>query len=145
MVRAAYNGQLEAAALLLDRGASPDKPNSSGHTPLMTAAELGHAEVVDLLAERGADLTATNRWGATAFHHACFDNKPSCVEALVRAGCDTAAKDKDGRTGKQLAGEQGNTEVLECLCSWLAWPRRRRRTRRIGTGRDARPPKARRS
>ena len=40
---AASFGQLEAAALLLDRGASPDKPNSIGHTTLMMSVGRCHA------------------------------------------------------------------------------------------------------
>ena len=115
LVRAAFNGQLEVAALLLDRGASPDKPDSFGFTPLMKAANHGHAAVVGLLLERGADLTATNPRGATAFHFACAANQPGCVEALVRTDCDMAAKTKDGRTGKMMAEAEGNTEVLERL------------------------------
>ena len=43
LVAAAGHGQLEAAALLLDRGASPDKPNSIGHTTLMMSVGRCHA------------------------------------------------------------------------------------------------------
>ena len=108
-------GHLEVTTLLLDRGASPDKPDSRGITPLMHAACHGHAAMVGLLLERGADLTATNPRGATAFHFACAANQPGCVEALVRTDCDMAAKTKDGRTGKMMAEAEGNTEVLERL------------------------------
>ena len=121
LVAAACNGQLEAAALLLDRGASPDKPDSNGSAPLMMAAMNGQAAVMGLLLERGADLTATDlELGWTAFHFACFYNRPGCVEVLVRAGCDMTAKTNDGETGKQLAEENGHTEVLERLRDLVA-------------------------
>ena len=121
LIQAAGAGQLEAAVLLLDRAASPDKPDSFGTTPLMMAAELGHVAVTGLLAERGADLHALyNREGGTAFHCACASNQPGCVEVLVRAGCNTAAETKDGLTGKQYAEKRGNTEVLDCLRDLVA-------------------------
>jgi cysteinyl-tRNA synthetase len=37
------------------------------------------------------------------------------VAALVELGCDMAIKDKNGRTGKQLAEQQGHRAVLERL------------------------------
>ena len=120
LVQAAANGQLEAAALLLDHGASPDKPDSKGYTPLMAAAATDHAAVVGLLAERGADLHATDPEGFTAFHFACANNQTGCVAVLVRAGCDMTAKTKDGQTGKVLAERLGHTDVLECLRDLVA-------------------------
>ena len=121
LAEAAGHGQLEAAALLLDRGASPSKPGSRGHTPLMEAACNGHAAVLRMLLQRGADLTATDPEGATAFHFACSYNNLGCVEVLVRADCDTAAKTKDGLyTGKNLAEEKGHTAVLERLRDLVA-------------------------
>ena len=119
LVVAAGQGQLEAAALLLDRGASPSKADSKGFTPLMAAVGIGHAAVLGLLVERGADLIATTL-GWTAFHYACCRNHPGCVEALVRADCDTATKTNDGRTGKDLAEEKGHTAVLERLRDLVA-------------------------
>ena len=138
LVNAATNGQLEAMALLLDRGASLNKPNSNGNNPLMMAADSGHTAMVRLLAERGADLNAPSpQSGVTAFHLACFRNWPGCVEALVRASCDTAAKDKDGLTGKDLAEEMGSTDVLECLARMAkkaaAKKKKRERKRRQAT------------
>ena len=121
LVRAAAEGQLEAAALLLDYAANPDKPDSIVVTPLMEAAANGHAAMVGLLVERGVDLHAANPDGWTAFHIACYFNCPGCVEALIRASCDTAARTKTGGlTGKQLAEHHGNTEVLDCLRDLVA-------------------------
>ena len=120
LVEAAGHGQLEAAALLLDRRASPDKPNSGGDTPLIAAACPGQAAVLGLLLERGADLHAASQGGLTAFHCACLYNQPSCVEVLVRAGCDMTAKTKFGHSGKQLAEQKGNTDVLERLRDLVA-------------------------
>lgn len=53
MYEAAGLGQLEAAALLLQRGAGPDRPSSDGATPLMAAASAGHKAMVRLLVKHG--------------------------------------------------------------------------------------------
>ena len=121
LVEASFNGELEVTALLLDSGAIPSKPDSTGYTPLMAAASNGHAAVVGLLLDRGANLNApSDSAGGTAFHCACSCNHPGCVEALVWAGCDTAAKTKAGHTGKQMAENIGNTAVLDCLHDLVA-------------------------
>jgi len=52
---AAYSGQLQAARLLLDRGADPKARDAFGFTPLHYAAEK---ELVDLLLDRGAHQCA---------------------------------------------------------------------------------------
>ena len=84
LVEASFNGELEVTALLLDSGAIPSKPDSTGYTPLMAAASNGHAAVVGLLLDRGANLNApSDSAGGTAFHCACSCNHPGCVEALV--------------------------------------------------------------
>ena len=119
LIQAAGAGQLEAAVLLLDRAASPDKPDSFGTTPLIAAASKGdeYSAMLDLLLKRGADPQSQ---GGTAFHCACALNHPGCVEVLVRAGFDMAAETKDGLTGKQYAEQRGNTEVLDCLRDLVA-------------------------
>jgi hypothetical protein len=54
-------------------------------------------------------------YGDTAFHLAYGGNQPECAAALAELGCDTAIKAKNGRTGKQLAEDQGHAAVLDVL------------------------------
>jgi ankyrin repeat protein len=113
---AAYNGHLEAARVLLGRGADPNLGNTSDVTPLMTAACKGQATIVELLLEHGADArTTSDNADWTAFHFACWNNELRCAELVVLAGCDVNAKTITGRNGKQLAEEQGSTAVLKWL------------------------------
>jgi len=66
---AARHGRLEAARLLLDRGAQIDAVTNDHHTqrtPLHLAANGGHLEVVRLLLERGASVAARDLDGDTA-------------------------------------------------------------------------------
>lgn len=46
---AAANGKLDAARMLLERGAVPGPRDSAGRTPVEIARERGHAELADLL------------------------------------------------------------------------------------------------
>jgi hypothetical protein len=106
--------------LLLDCGADPRRADSAGGTPLMQAA-TGHAGVVRELAARGVDLDAAHpEDGSTAFHLACLFNQPECAAALVELGCDTASKAKNGRTGKQVAEQEGHAAVLDVLRAAVA-------------------------
>ena len=102
LCEAAGYGKLEAARLLLDGGADPDRADGNGVTPLMVAAGNGHPEVLRLLLARGAALdTVDPGSGWTAFHDACFSNQAECAEALARAGCDVGLKEQHGVTGEE--------------------------------------------
>jgi ankyrin repeat protein len=112
----AGGGWLEAARLLLDGGADPDRAGGGGGTPLMLAAREGQLEVVRLLLARGAAVDAVRpEVGFTAFHYACFNNHPDCAEVLARAGCDVGIKDSEGKTGRALAEAEGHAAVVERL------------------------------
>ena len=68
-----------------------------------------------LLLEAKAELHAVDKDGATAFHYTCVNNHPDCAEALVRAGCNTKLRSESGKTGRDVAQEQGHAAVLERL------------------------------
>eukprot|EP01045_Picozoa_sp_COSAG04_P024851 COSAG04_NODE_3168_length_3093_cov_83.308897_1_plen_862_part_10 len=116
LLDAMVNGQEAAAQLLLDRGANPNLADSDGITPLMIAAGTDWLPLLRLLVEAKAEVDAVEpRTGWTAFHATCVNNLPECAEVLVRAGCDTSLRAKDGKTGRDMAQDQGNAAVLERL------------------------------
>ena len=64
---AAQEGSLEAARVLIDRGASVDQANQHGNTPLFVAVfnSRGRGDLIALLRERGADPLVVNNAGQT--------------------------------------------------------------------------------
>eukprot|EP00565_Helicotheca_tamesis_P005158 CAMPEP_0185728170 /NCGR_PEP_ID=MMETSP1171-20130828/3616_1 /TAXON_ID=374046 /ORGANISM="Helicotheca tamensis, Strain CCMP826" /LENGTH=70 /DNA_ID=CAMNT_0028396845 /DNA_START=70 /DNA_END=278 /DNA_ORIENTATION=- len=53
LFKAAYDGNLDTAQILLSMGADIDKPNNNGCTPLYTSAALGHEHMVEFLCSQG--------------------------------------------------------------------------------------------
>ena len=66
LMRAAFAGHVEAAALLIKSGAQVDAQNNEGSTALLMAAFFGHPEMVKLLLEKGADVKLKNNKGEAA-------------------------------------------------------------------------------
>ena len=53
---AAEDGQVEAANLLLEKGAGADQPDDDGRTPFSHAAQWGCVEAMNLLLEKGTSV-----------------------------------------------------------------------------------------
>jgi ankyrin repeat protein len=67
---AATTGSVDAARLLLQKGADVEAKSKSGVTALMIAATMGHTDVVRLLVQEGnADPETSHSWSQlTALH-----------------------------------------------------------------------------
>ena len=70
---------------LLDFKANPNSKNSSGFTPLMTAALRDRHEIVQMLLKRGADINATTMAGWTALTYAAENNNNKVINALFKS------------------------------------------------------------
>ena len=111
---AAFFGQLEATAVLLEHGAAPDvvAANASRVRPLHSAAAGGHAAIVGLLLERGADPDARQQGGYVPLHAAAALGDVVSVRLLLDHGADRALRTDDGRLAVDLASGEGLTELL---------------------------------
>jgi len=65
LLRAAFNGNVEAVKSCLDRGADVNARNNNGATSLFLAAVQNRPQLAQLLLERGADGTIRNNAGKT--------------------------------------------------------------------------------
>ena len=84
---------------------------------LLTAASEGRLSDLGRLLHKGVDANtplaiALSSAGFSAFHHACLQGHADCVEMLMRAGCSTDRVSASGKTGPNLAAQQGHTGVL---------------------------------
>ena len=114
---AASRGCLEAARLLLRRGAEVDAIDHMGNdrTPLHEALHPGEAALVDLLILYGANIEHANNWGATPLHMAARAGATDVAEVLLLAGADRNARDSKGRTPLDEAIQRHASEVVSLL------------------------------
>lgn len=82
---AVFDGELERARALLNKGTGIDARDRQGNTPLILAAKLGRKEIVRLLLDHGADTRAVDRRGNTALDIARERGGPEIIEWLSRA------------------------------------------------------------
>ncbi|KDO17811.1 TKL protein kinase [Saprolegnia parasitica CBS 223.65] len=82
--RAAYNGHVDVARLLLDKGADVEASNANGYTPLHYAAQGKKPEMVEFLLAKGAKIDAKNKNGQTPREVAEARGSNDFVATLLR-------------------------------------------------------------
>jgi ankyrin repeat protein len=119
LARAAQFDQLELVRALLRAGASPDRANRRGGTPLMVAKSEA---VARLLLAAGADPNApmllNDRGlpgGRTALMGAAWTGSTGMVEALLAHGADPGRRDAAGWTALRMAAFQRHEAVVRRL------------------------------
>jgi cytochrome c len=107
---------LEAARLLVERGADVNAGSKLGDPPVMAAVAKGNLDLVALLLAKGADPNRTG--GELAPLHlsvkqGCLD----CVKALIAAGADVNARTTESvpRTTIHLARLYDYSEIADYL------------------------------
>ena len=102
-----HKGHVDAARLLLEKGAEVDRAMKNGATPLWTACGNGHVDVARLLLARGADAERANQQGTTPLDAAKKCRHDAVValieDHLYKADID-ATPYPPQRRGKDLAG-----------------------------------------
>ncbi|CAM4461516.1 Zn-dependent protease with chaperone function [Paenibacillus endophyticus] len=83
---AIYNGSVDVVELLLEGNANPDLQDSTGWTPLMTAATEGDMESTKLLLQAGADPLIVDETGYTAADYAMDSGFEEIARLLQETG-----------------------------------------------------------
>jgi ankyrin repeat protein len=115
----AFFGRLEAAALLVDRGANLEAPSRNPRfpsvRPLHSAIAGNQPEVALLLLERGADPNARANGGWTPLHFAATSGDVELCRALLTRGANRAALADDRTRPIDFAIEKRHRDVVELL------------------------------
>ncbi len=124
---AAFFGQVEAARLLLERGADLQARSTSRRlpsvTPLHSAAAARQTEVAELLLEAGADPNVTHNGGWTALHSAAANGNIELARLLLARGAEPMPLADDRTRPIDFAIENRFRDVVELLRPYVSAPR----------------------
>jgi len=111
LMLAAYNGQAEAARVVLEAGGDPELANDRGQTPLAGAAFKGDEAMVRLLIAHGALIDGTGDGSRTALMTAAMFDRTEIVDLLLAHGADPDRRDGAGLTAAEMAQSMGATRT----------------------------------
>jgi uncharacterized protein len=118
---AAFFGEPEAVALLIDRGAEVDAFGRGWMTgtALHSGVSRLQSEVARILLDAGANPNLRQSAGWTPLHAAAMNGDLASVELLLAAGADPAATNEEGRSVVDLANESEDDATKERIRSAL--------------------------
>jgi len=103
LVRACYQGEIEAADYLIGRGVSVDESNDVGVTPLGSSIMGGQTLVAKLLLDRGCDVEFTGADGLTPLLQAVVLGQVEISGLLLEKQANPSARTPAGWTALHLA------------------------------------------
>ena len=114
---AAFFGQRDAAAQLIDAGAALDAVSRNGmrNMPLHAATAGGHSDIALLLIDRDADVNGQDAGRHTPLHIAAENGLADVVRALLSRGADPLAVDAEDRTPLARAAAKNRNEIIDLL------------------------------
>ena len=114
LIIACEKGHVDAARLLLDKGAEVDRAKEDGATPLIIACWKGHVDAARLLLDNGADVHKVSNDNRTPLHGASYNGHIDVVRLLLANGADADldVKDDSGDTPVADAKSQGQSAVV---------------------------------
>ena len=95
LMKAATEGYLKTAKLLIDKKADFDARSNEGGTALIVASMAGYAKIVELLVNAGANTKAINNMGYTAEMYA-NEKGYTNISQLLRQRADTSEVESKG-------------------------------------------------
>ncbi len=106
---------LKIMQYLLQKGADPKGKSTSGHFPLLSAADFGRADAAALLIEKGADVNDSDGKGYFPLMAAACQGHADLVALLVEKGANVKMASPDGRTPLMCSVQSGKIEMVKTL------------------------------
>jgi ankyrin repeat protein len=100
---------------LVDAGASVNKADDQGQTPLHYAAKGGRSKPTEVLLQAGAFVDVVDEGGRTPLIQAVWCNGQNLTKILLKAGAKINIQDADGKTALHHAAERGWLEICIIL------------------------------
>ncbi|KAF0698896.1 hypothetical protein As57867_010456, partial [Aphanomyces stellatus] len=112
LIIASSNGHLDAAKLLVERGAKLTAANKNNNTPLLAAVAESRVEVVLFLLGAGADVNVRNTEGKSPLLYATDKGNADIVKAILAKGVvDTT----EYAAALDVASKKGHTAIADFL------------------------------
>jgi uncharacterized protein len=114
---AAFFGKLDAARLLLNKGAEVNarSTNAMENMPLHAAAAGRHADVVKLLIDHGASANARQHGGWTPLHAAAQNGDLESARALIAGGADVQTPADNNQSALDMALTKAQQAMVDYL------------------------------
>ncbi len=122
LFHSAATNNLEAVALLLQAGMTPNVADDKGTTALVAAASRQYHDVSMTLLAAGAAVYAADEDGTTALCYAAKGGDAKLVKALLAKGADLGVVDAKGFSPGAYARFSGNAEVVDLVGKALNVP-----------------------
>eukprot|EP01047_Picozoa_sp_COSAG01_P029643 COSAG01_NODE_2039_length_8573_cov_13.642672_1_plen_2500_part_00 len=108
-------GHAEVVQALVEAGATVDRPDKNGSTPLFVASHKGHVAAMEVLLGAGAAVDQPTKHGFTPLYVASRKGHVAAMEVLLGAGAAVDQPDKDGSTPLSVASRKGHVAAMEVL------------------------------
>ncbi|MDP6390703.1 MAG: ankyrin repeat domain-containing protein [Alphaproteobacteria bacterium] len=131
---AARDGDLALVRQYIARGASPDRVDSDGRTPLINATIGGHVEIAEAVLATKPKIDIRDKIGNSALIWAVISDQYEIAELMLEAGANVDVQNRQGLTPLMLAAKQGVIDIVEMLLANNAHPNIRDYTGRAALG-----------
>jgi ankyrin repeat protein len=110
-----YNNK-QIALLLLTRGASVNKKNKTGETPVFVAARMGHVDMIKFLHENGANLHIVDNLGYNILLATLRGSGDTeIIDFILKKGVDINSRDYYNNNALNWGIIEGNYKAVEFL------------------------------
>lgn len=107
---------IEAARMLISRGANINAKNENSTTILHVAAQHDNYELVKFLIENGSNVNSLTTDGWTALHFAAQKGYSKIADLLIKSGINVDVQGlRYQRTALHYAADQGKTSVVQLI------------------------------